>query len=141
MIHYQLRCDHDDEFEGWFASIAEFERQAESGLIECPHCHSTKVERALMAPSVQTARGKEARSERAVAMAMAKKVREHIRDNFDYVGENFADEARKIHTGESDERPIWGEATPDEARALAEEGVAVAPLPPEIAPTAPKKLN
>jgi hypothetical protein len=94
-----------------------------------------------MAPAVQTGRAKEARSERAVAMAMAKKVREHIRDNFDYVGENFADEARKMHTGESDDRPIWGEATPDQARALAEEGVPVAPLPPEIAPASPKKIN
>ena len=141
MIHYDLRCDSGDEFDAWFASIAEFERQAESGLIECPHCRSTKIERAPMAPAVQTSRAKETRSERAVAMAMASKVREHIRDNFDYVGEKFADEARKMHSGESDERPIWGEATPEQARELAEEGLAVAPLPPEIAPEAPKKLN
>jgi hypothetical protein len=141
MIHYDLRCDQGDEFDAWFSNIAEFERQAETGLIECPHCRSIKIERAPMAPNIQTSRAKETRSERAVAMAMASKVREHIRDNFDYVGENFASEARKMHSGETEERPIWGEATPDQARELAEEGLSVAPLPPEIAPAAPKKLN
>lgn len=142
MIHYDLRCGQGDEFDAWFASIAEFERQAAAGLIECPHCGSKHIERAPMAPAVQTSRAKEARGERAVAMAMAAKVREHIRDNFDYVGTDFADEARKMHTGEADERPIWGEATPEQAQELAEEGVPVAPLPPEISPAPPaKKLN
>lgn len=94
-----------------------------------------------MAPSVVTGRKKEARQERAVAMAMAAKVREHIKDNFDYVGDKFADEARKIHTGEGEERAIWGEATLEQAQALAEEGIAAAPLPAELAPTPPKKLN
>jgi hypothetical protein len=94
-----------------------------------------------MAPAVRTSRKKEAQKERAVAMAMAAKVREHIKDNFDYVGDKFADEARKMHTGESEERAIWGEASPDEARALAEEGIPAAPLPPELAPVQPKKLN
>lgn len=141
MIHYQLRCEHGDEFDAWFASIAEFERQAETGLIECPHCQSTKVERAPMAPAVRTGRAKDAQKERAVAMAMAEQMRSHIRENFDYVGDKFADEARKMHDGESEQRAIWGEATPDEARALAEEGVPVAALPPEVAPPLPKKLN
>jgi hypothetical protein len=94
-----------------------------------------------MAPSVVTGRKMDARKERAVAMAMAAKVREHIRENFDYVGDKFADEARKIHAGESEERAIWGEATPEQARELAEEGIAAAPLPADLAPTPPKKLN
>jgi hypothetical protein len=95
-----------------------------------------------MAPAVRTARKKEAQKERAVAMAMAQKVREHIKDNFDYVGDKFADEARKMHQGESEERAIWGEATPEEARELAEEGIPASPLPPELAPQQPnKKLN
>jgi hypothetical protein len=141
MIRYDLRCNNGDEFDAWFGSIADYDVQAEQGLIACPHCGSTHVEKAPMAPAVRTSRKKEAQKQRAVAMAMAQKVREHIKDNFDYVGPRFADEARKMHSGESEERAIWGEATPEEARELAEEGIPAAPLPPDLAPTANKKLN
>jgi hypothetical protein len=141
MIHYDLRCDNGDEFDAWFGSMADYDSQAEQGLIECPHCGSTHVQKAPMAPAVSTSRSKEGRKERAVAMAMAAKVREHIKDNFDYVGDKFADEARKMHAGDSEERAIWGEATPEEAQELAEEGIAAAPLPPELAPTSQRKLN
>jgi hypothetical protein len=142
MIRYDLKCDNGDEFEAWFGSIADYDKQAEAGLVECPHCGSKHVEKAPMAPAVRTSRAKEARKDRAVAMAMAAKVREHIKDKFDYVGDKFADEARKMHDGETEERAIWGEATPEEAQALAEEGIPAAPLPPELAPTAPdKKFN
>jgi len=141
MIRYDLRCDNGDEFDAWFGSIADYDVQAERGLIECPHCGSTHVQKAVMAPAVQSSRAKDAHKERAVAMAMAAKVREHIKDNFDYVGDKFANEARKMHAGESEVRAIWGEATPQEARELAEEGIAAAPLPPDLAPPAPKKLN
>ena len=75
-------------------------------------------------------------------MAAAQQVREHIKENFDYVGDKFAEEARKMHAGETEERAIWGEATPEEVRELAEEGVPASPLPPELAPSRPdKKLN
>jgi len=141
MIRYDLRCENGDEFDAWFGSIADFDKQSEAGLIECPHCASTRVEKAPMAPAVRTARSKEARKERAVAMAMAAKVREHIKDNFDYVGDKFADEARKMHSGETEERAIWGETTPEQAQELADEGIPAAPLPRELAPTPPKKLN
>lgn len=142
MIRYDLKCENGDEFEAWFGSIADYDKQAEAGLVECPHCGSKHVTKAPMAPAVQTSRKKSERSERAVAMAMAAKVREHIKDNFDYVGDKFADEARKMHAGESEERAIWGEATPEQARELAEEGIPAAPLPPELAPVQPgKKLN
>ncbi|MBY0564840.1 MAG: DUF1178 family protein [Hyphomonadaceae bacterium] len=142
MIRYELRCANGDQFEAWFGSIADYDKQAEAGLVECPHCGSTHIEKAPMAPAVVTGRAKDARAERAVAMAMAAKVREHIKDNFDYVGDRFADEARRMHSGESDERAIWGEATPEEARELAEEGIPASPLPPELAPaTPPKRLN
>ena len=141
MIRYDLRCENGDEFEAWFASIADYDRQAEAGQVECPHCGSRHVEKAPMAPAVRTSRAKEARSERAVAMAMAAKVRQHIKENFDYVGDRFADEARKMHAGVSEERSIYGEATPEQARELAEEGIPAAPLPPELAPTPPDKLN
>jgi len=138
MIKYDLRCDNGDEFEAWFGSISDYDKQAEAGLVECPHCGSKHVEKAPMAPAVQTSRKKAERSERAVAMAMAAKVREHIKDNFDYVGDKFADEARKMHQGESEERAIWGEATPEQAQELADEGIPAAPLPPELAPVQPK---
>ncbi len=141
MIKYDLRCKNGDEFEAWFGSISDYDKQSEAGLVECPHCGSKHVEKAPMAPSVQTSRKKAERSERAVAMAMAAKVREHIKDNFDYVGDKFADEARKMHQGESEERAIWGEATPEEAKALQEEGVPASPLPPVLAPVRTKKFN
>jgi hypothetical protein len=142
MIRYDLRCGNGDEFEAWFGSIADYDKQAAAGLVECPFCGSKHVEKAPMAPAVVTGRAKAARAERAVAMAMAAKVREHIKDNFDYVGPKFADEARKMHAGEAEERAIWGEATPEEARELAEEGIPAAPLPPALAPqVAPKKVN
>jgi len=141
MIRYDLKCDNGDEFDAWFGSMADYDKQAEAGLIECPHCGSKHVTKAPMAPAVRTSRKKEAQKERAVAMAMAQKVREHIKENFDYVGDRFADEARKMHAGESEERAIWGEATPEEARELAEEGIPASPLPPELAPVQPKKLN
>ncbi len=141
MIRYDLRCDNGDEFEAWFGSIADYDKQAEAGLVECPYCGSNHIVKAPMAPAVRTSRKVEARKERAVAMAMAAKVREHIRDNFDYVGDKFADEARKMHAGDTEERAIWGEATPEEAKALEEDGVPAASLPPELAPVVPKKLN
>jgi hypothetical protein len=141
MIRYDLKCDNGDEFEAWFGSIGDYDNQAGAGLLVCPQCGSRHVSKAPMAPAVRTSRGKETQKERAVAMAMAAKVREHIKDNFDYVGDTFAEEARKMHAGETEERAIWGEATPEEARELAEEGIPASPLPPELAPTPARKLN
>jgi hypothetical protein len=143
MIRYDLKCANGDEFEAWFGSIADYDAQADKGLLMCPHCGSPHVEKAPMAPAVRTSKATQARKERAVAMAMAAKVREHIKENFDYVGDKFAEEARLMHAGQTEERAIYGEATPEEARELAEEGIPAAPLPPELAPNAPakQKLN
>src|SRR5262245_48962346 len=143
MIRYDLKCANGDEFEAWFGSIADYDAQAANGQLLCPHCGTAHVEKAPMAPAVRTSEAKEAQKERAVAMAMAAKVREHIKDNFDYVGDKFADEARKMHSGATEERAIYGEATPEEARELVEEGIPASPLPPELAPNAPtkRKLN
>jgi len=141
MILYALRCENGDEFEAWFANSAAYDVQAERGDLLCPICGSTQVEKAPMAPAVKRTDRGDAPSPRAVAMAMAAKVKEHIRDNFDYVGENFASEARKIHEGDIEDRPIWGEATPEDAKTMVEEGLPVSPLPPELAPTPPRKLN
>lgn len=136
MIRYALTCANEESFEGWFASSADYDDQAARGLVQCPLCGSRDVRKAPMAPAV--ARSREGGASPA---EMAARVRAHIREKFDYVGESFADEARAIHDGDAPDRPIWGEATPEEARALSDEGVPVTPLPDALAPTPPRKLN
>lgn len=142
MILYTLRCDKGHEFESWFNSSASFEKQAARNLLECPHCGSAKVDRALMAPNVprkgritadppspSAAPPQAATQLPDHVRAMLQKLRAEIEKNCDYVGDAFAEEARKIHKGETDARPIYGETTPEEAEALAEEGVAVSRIP------------
>lgn len=140
MIKYALVCDQDHEFEAWFSNSDGYDAQAERGLVECPHCGSTTVRKALMAPAVSTSRRKEARPD-VQMREIASKVQAHIRNNFDYVGGDFAAEARAIHDGDKPERLIYGEATIDESKALKDDGVAVTPLPDAFAPTPPKKAN
>ena len=140
MIRYALICDHAHEFEGWFGSSSDFDDQQGRGLIGCPVCHSTAVEKAIMAPAVS---GTKKRTEpspakmQAMMMEAMGRVRRHVEDNYDNVGDSFAKEARLIHEGKAEERGIYGEATPKEVRDLVEDGVPVAPLPPE----APKKTD
>lgn len=144
MIRYNLICKSDHEFEGWFSSSADYDEQAASGLLCCPICATSKVEKAIMAPSVKTARKTEARVENAAkAMsAMAAKIRDGIVQNCENVGPNFAEEARAIHYGEKPERGIYGSVTPPETQALKEEGIAAHPLPDLFVPEADrKKLN
>ncbi len=146
MIKYNLICGGEHEFEAWFSNSADYEVQLSKKLISCPHCRSKKVEKAIMAPHISTARRKQAsRDKQAKAMAamgaLAAEIRKDIETNCDYVGEQFSDEARAIHYGEKDARAIYGEATPNEAKELLDEGVAIAPLPDAIAPKPKKKLN
>ena len=147
MIHYQLRCDDDHEFDGWFKDSAAFDRLAKRGLVECTQCGTTKVERALMTPSVgkksnqlpvpvpaaaapaTLAPRKGGARLPAEVRAMLQRLRTEVEQNCDYVGGEFAEEARKIHRGESDRRGIYGETTKDEAEALAEEGIEVSSIP------------
>ena len=148
MIHYDLHCSQDHAFDGWFKDSAAFERLAKRGLVECPHCGDTKVERALMRPAVATrvTRACRCRSRRrrrpaaataAVAggpmpahmRAMLQRMRAEVEKNCDYVGPQFAEEARKIHRGESDKRSIYGETSPEQAEALADEGIEVSRIP------------
>ena len=135
MIRYSLSCDQAHEFEGWFASSADFDSQVASGFLTCPTCNSGHISKLLMAPSVSTARSKEATLALAVdaeKKEMLEKVKEMvatIKANSDDVGDKFPEEARKIHYGEADARGIIGKASPDEARALIEEGIGIAPLP------------
>ena len=144
MIRFQLACDQGHEFEAWFGSNADFDAQAERGLVSCPHCGSTSVGKALMAPAVKrTDRMMPAKPEQPTApMAMGpgplppeaiKAVHamvRQIRATAEHVGPDFAKEARDIHDGLKPERPIIGEATSDEVRALFEDEIPVMPLPP-----------
>ncbi|HEY2660106.1 MAG TPA: DUF1178 family protein [Caulobacteraceae bacterium] len=135
MIKYALACDHDHAFEGWFGSSADYDDQQARGLLACPVCDSRKVKKQIMAPAVAGTRKKgeaidASTPNRAMMMEAMSRVRRHVEDNFDYVGDSFASEARAIHEGRSEDRGIYGEASPKEVKALVEDGVQVAPLPP-----------
>lgn len=134
MIRFSLICDHEHEFEGWFRSSDDFDRQKKRGLIDCPECGSHKVQKALMAPAVSSSKKQEKMAlamstEQRRIMGEMKALSEKLRENAEDVGSKFAEEARKIHFGETEARGIYGEATPDEARSLAEDGVPFMPLP------------
>jgi hypothetical protein len=153
MIRYSLRCDRGHEFESWFQSSSAYEQQEKRRLVNCPACGSAKVERAIMAPQIVSKKGRESAAPAPAAptdvaapastpastplmmaqerelRAKLKELRDHIVKNADNVGERFPNEARKMHYGDIEHRPIYGEASPDEARALIDEGVEVSPLP------------
>ncbi len=144
MIKYALQCEHDHPFEGWFSASGDFDEQRAKGLVECPYCASTAVRKSIMSPAVSGTKAKsgalEATAEtRSMMMQAMGEVRRHVEDNFDYVGDGFAAEARAIHEGSSEERGIYGEASPKQVKALLEDGVRVAPLPPK--PAEKGKLN
>ena len=147
MIHYDLRCSRDHGFDGWFKDSAAFDKQAKRGLVECPHCGDTKVERALMRPAVAKRESlpvpvpepqpQPPQAPAAVAggplpdhmRAMLQRMRAEVEKHCDYVGPQFAEEARKIHRGESDKRSIYGETSPEQAEALSEEGIEFSRIP------------
>jgi hypothetical protein len=158
MIRYELRCDQAHEFDGWFKDSAAFDKLAQAGLVECPHCGPTKVAKRLMAPAIPK-KGRPARNAKPEAppapvaeapaappappappaaalaampaelRAMLRHLRTEVEKNCDYVGADFAEEARKIHHGESEARGIFGEASEDEAEALRDEGMEIARIP------------
>ena len=149
MIRYTLRCERGHQFESWFQSSAAYESQERRHLIDCPTCGSDKIERAIMAPQIVSKKGREraqpapaapveATPTESTSLMMAqerdlrsklKELRDHIVKNADNVGDRFPNEARKMHYGDIEHRPIYGEASPEEARALIDEGVEVSPLP------------
>lgn len=134
MIRFSLVCDNKHDFDGWFRSNEDFDQQNKRGFVTCPLCNSAKVAKGLMAPAVSTGRQQEKVAlamgeEQRQALAKLKEFAQKARENADYVGERFAEEARKIHFGEAEARGIYGEATPEEARDLIEEGVEFMPLP------------
>jgi hypothetical protein len=131
MIKYTLLCDSNHDFEGWFPSVAGYERQAEMRQVTCPVCGSANVRKAVMTPNISTSKKRRQTNGplSPEAVSTLREVRKHVVENADYVGPRFAEEARKIHFGEIEARGIYGEATPAEAKALLDEGVNVAPLP------------
>ena len=133
MIAYSLRCHRGHEFEGWFRDSNAFDEQSGSGHVSCPACNSIRVEKAIMAPAVSgTKKSMRSRAEVQQMRQFATGLHKYVQENGDYVGPNFAEEARKIHYGETPDRHIYGEATYKEAQELVEEGVDVAPLPPDL---------
>lgn len=151
MIHYQLQCGQAHGFDGWFKDSASFEKQAKRGLIECPECGGTDIERALMAPALAkrdvvpvpvatppvptTTQAVEPPAKVAAGRlpaqmrAALQRMRAEVEKNCDYVGPDFADQARAMHRGEIEPRAIYGESTEEQAENLAEEGVPVAKIP------------
>jgi len=149
MIRYNLRCEHGHAFESWFQSSEIYEAQEKRQLVSCPSCGSAKVERAIMAPRIVSRKSRDRAAPAPAAAAEAttpastplmmaqdhelraklRKLRDHIVKNADNVGERFPVEARKMHYGDIEHRPIYGEASPEEARSLIDEGVEVSPLP------------
>ena len=152
MIRYTLRCEKDHSFESWFQSSAAYDSQVKRKLVACPVCGSAKVEKAIMAPRIVSKKGRDKAPPVPVEMPAAaetpaseptslmmaqerelrakiKELRDHVVKNADNVGERFPNEARAMHYGDKEHRPIYGEASPEEARALIDEGVEVSPLP------------
>jgi hypothetical protein len=144
VILYNLVCDKRHEFESWFPNSSAYDKQVKRGLVSCPACGSAKVEKAIMAPRL-------ARRDKSTSVAVApeeaaapvamispqeqefraklKELRDHLTANADNVGKKFPEEARKMHYGEVEHRSIYGEATPQDAKELHEEGIEFHPLP------------
>lgn len=140
MIVYNLVCAKDHSFEGWFANSAAFDAQSADGKLVCPLCNTREVTKAPMAPALSPKVGKQKSAPAPEELRKMRQfmtgLRKYVEDNAENVGEKFADEARKIHYGDTEERPIYGQATLHEAKELIEEGVDVAPLPPDVDETA-----
>jgi hypothetical protein len=144
VIRYALCCEAGHTFESWFNNSTAFDRQVARGLVTCPMCGSAKVEKAIMAPALGAGGGRAAAptpaepektpvaivsKEEGELRKKLKELRDHVVKNADYVGEKFPEEARRMHYGEIEHRSIYGEASPDAASALAEEGIEFHPLP------------
>lgn len=135
MIKYALICDHAHAFEGWFGNSGDFDDQRERGVLACPVCGSEAVRKQIMAPAVAGTRAQKTGADsetqvKGMMMEALGRLRSHVEENFDYMGDSFAKEARAIHEGRSEERGIYGEASPKEVRGLVEDGIPVASLPP-----------
>ena len=131
MIKYSLECNQSHTFDAWFSDSLNFEKQNKNNQISCPNCSSLKIKKSIMAPSIPSKNYKSdlLNEKKDNVEVVLSKVRKHVEDNFDYVGDKFADEARSMHYGEKEEREIYGETTIEDAVDLIEEGVNVKPMP------------
>lgn len=140
MIRYDLICAGEHEFDGWFADSASFDKQLAAGLVTCSHCGTSDVRKQLMAPGIPAKSNRKSDApaklsaggmppEATKMLEMMREYRKAVVSNSEDVGDKFAEEARKMHYNESEKRGIHGEARPDEAKALWEEGIEVYPLP------------
>ena len=131
MIKYSLECKQSHTFDAWFSDSLNFEKQNKNNQISCPNCSSLKIKKSIMAPSIPSKNYKSnlLNEKKDKVEVVLSKVRKHVEDNFDYVGDKFADEARSMHYGEKEEREIYGETTIEDAVDLIEEGVNVKPMP------------
>jgi hypothetical protein len=138
MIKYNLKCENSHVFEAWFKNSNAYDAQSERGIVSCTFCGSHSVTKAPMAPSIPSKGNRKSKQDEVasaqqeqmtVAIKALKDIRKTVEENCDYVGNQFAEEARKIHYGETDDRGIYGEATEDEKAELADEGVDVASIP------------
>lgn len=140
MIRYNLRCDRNHTFESWFQSSSAYDSQVKRKLVSCAICGSTKVEKAIMAPRIAGSKKRPSRASADSSMsatvaeerelrAELRQLHDHLVKNADNVGARFPNEARKMHYGDIEHRPIYGEASPEEAKSLIEEGVEVGSLP------------
>jgi len=134
VIHYALVCENEHKFEAWFRNAEAYDEQHKRGIVSCPVCMSGVVEKALMAPAVSRANSEKVslsigHPQHAQLRDALKALRNKVTSEADYVGDKFAEEARKIHFKDVEARGIYGEATQDEVAALVEDGVDFMPLP------------
>lgn len=139
MIRYSLICPAEHEFEAWFRNSDDFDKQAKKGQLECPVCGDIHVKKAIVAPSVARTDKEPSGPSPEQRQQFFAAVRKHVEDNFEDVGDKFPEKARQMHDGEIEDRPIYGEATPEEAKELIEDGVPIAPLPPPLQPLKKRK--
>ena len=130
MIKYSLICDQDHNFEAWFSDSSTCDSQLKKSKVECPLCGSKKITKSIMAPNIPSkSNQKTPKSDVKKVEMVMNKIKKHVQDNYEYVGNKFPDEARAMHYKEKDQKDIDGETTIEEAKDLIEEGINVQPLP------------
>ena len=130
MIVFNLICcTCEYEFEGWFDNSSAFESQKKRKLINCPNCESSKIKKTLVAPNVGKKSNSKKTTNKKTIASNINKIKKIVEDNFDYVGDQFTEEAKKIKYGETEDRPIYGEATIEQTKELIDEDISIAPLP------------
>ena len=130
MIVFNLICSTCEyEFEGWFDNSSAFESQKKRKLINCPNCESSKIKKTLVAPNVGKKSNAKKTTHKKTIASNINKIKKIVEDNFDYVGDQFTEEAKKIKYGETEDRPIYGEATIEQTKELIDEDISITPLP------------